>query len=122
MNTIIAAPIRVNSFSELKPGEKIWSISRNGRFEIIEFVKIIEGTNENYSIFLNMAKNGMDKFYKGRLSDEKWYRYEDNETTWYHIYSAQAKFYEDEANNCKELACKELADLEKMQLKLSGKE
>lgn len=109
----IAEPIRVNSFSELKEGDKIWSISCNGRFEIIEFVKIIEGTNENYSIFLNMSKDGMNKFYKGRLNNEKWYRYEDNEMTWYHIYSAQAKFYEAEANNCKELACKELADLEK---------
>lgn len=26
----IAEPIRVNSFSELKPGEKIWSINSNG--------------------------------------------------------------------------------------------
>lgn len=119
---IIAAPIRINSFTELIPGQKIWSISRNGKFEIIEFVKIIEGTNENYSIFLNMAKDSMDKFYKGRLNDEKWYRFEDDNITWYHIYSAQAKFYEDEANNCKELACKELADLEKLQLKLSKNE
>ena len=34
----IAAPIRVHSFSELKSGEQIWSISRNGTVEIIEFM------------------------------------------------------------------------------------
>lgn len=100
----IAEPIRVNSFDELKPGEKIWSINRNGSFEILEFVKTIEATFENYAIFLNMNKDGMPKFYEGRLKDEEWYRYEENAKTWYHIYSAQAMFHETEANRCKELA------------------
>ena len=36
---IIAAPIRVHSFSELKAGEQIWSITHNGTVKIIEFVK-----------------------------------------------------------------------------------
>lgn len=100
----IAEPIRVNSFSELKAGEKIWSIRRDGSFEILEFVNTIDATLEKYSIFLNMCKDGMPKFYEGRLKDEKWYRYEDNTTTWYHIYSAQAAFHEAEANYYKELA------------------
>ena len=100
----IAEPIRVNSFSELKEGDKIWSIKRTGEFEILEFVKTLDAPVETYSIFLNMSKDGIPKFYEGRLKDEKWYRYEDNAITWYHIYSAQAKFYEDEANNCKGLA------------------
>lgn len=100
----IAEPIRVNSFDELKPGEKIWSINRNGSFEILEFVKTIGESFENYAIFLNINKDGIPKFYKGRLKEETWYKYEDNETTWYHIYSAQAIFYETEANYYKERA------------------
>ena len=103
MNTI-ATPIRVNSFSELKEGDKIWSINRNGVFEIIEFVKTLDAPVEGYAIFLNINKDGMPKFYKDRLIYEKWYKYDDFETTWYHIYSAQAKFYKDEAKHCKELA------------------
>ena len=100
----IAEPIRVNSFSELKAGEKIWTIRRNGTFEILEFVKTIDESFGNYAIFLNMNKDGMPKFYKGRLKDEKWYRYEDNATTWYHIYSALAIFFEDEVKYYKEQA------------------
>ena len=100
----IAEPIRVNSFSELKPGEKIWSIKRFGLFEILEFVKTFDAPNEKYSLFLNMSNDGVPKFYEGRLKDEKWYRYEDSATTWYHIYSAQAKFHEAEAKYCKKLA------------------
>ena len=100
----IAEPIRVNLFSELKEGDKIWSIKRTGEFEILEFVKTLDAPVETYSIFLNMSKDGIPKFYEGRLKDEKWYRYEDNAITWYHIYSAQAKFHEAEAKQCKELA------------------
>lgn len=100
----ITEPIRVNSFSELKAGEKIWSINRNGSFEILEFVKTIDATLEKYSIFLNMSKDGIPKFYAGRLKDEEWYKYTDNPTTWYHIYSAQAKYHEERARNCRENA------------------
>lgn len=100
----ITEPIRVNSFSELKKGQKIWSINRNGMFEIIEFVMTIDSTLEKYSIFLNMSKDGMPKFYEGRLKDEKWYMYTDNPTTWYHIYSAQVKYYEEQARKYKEVA------------------
>lgn len=111
MNTI-AELIRVNSFSELKEGDKIWSIKRTGEFEILEFVKTLDAPVEEYSIFINMSKDGIPKFYEGRLKDvyegrlkdEKWYRYEDNAITWYHMYSAQAKFHEAEAKQCKELA------------------
>ena len=108
----IAEPIRVNSFSELKAGEKIWSINRNGSFEILEFVKILDESFGNYAIFLNMNKDGIPKFYKGRLTDEEWYKYEDNETTWYHIYYAQAIFYETEANYYKELTKKKKNEIE----------
>lgn len=108
----IAEPIRVNSFSELKEGDKIWSIKCTGEFEILEFVKTLDAPVEAYSIFINMSKDGIPKFYEGRLKDvyegrlkdEKWYRYEDNAITWYHMYSAQAKFYEAKAKQCKELA------------------
>ena len=108
----IAEPIRVNSFSELKPGEKIWSINRNGSFEILEFVKTIDESFDNYAIFLNMNKDGMPKFYKGRLKDETWYKYEDYETTWFHIYYAQAIFHENEANYYKELAKRKKNEIE----------
>ena len=104
----IAAPIRVRSFSELKSGEQIWSIGRNGTVEIIEFVKTFDKPLEKYAIFLNMSKDGMPKFYENRLKDEKWYKYEGNATTWYHIYSAQVRFHEDEANDYKELAVKNI--------------
>ena len=105
----IAAPIRVHSFSELKAGEQIWSISRNGTVEIIEFVKTCDKPLEKYAIFLNMSKDGMPKFYEDRLKNEKWYKYEGNATTWYHIYSAKASFHEAEANDYKELAAKNIA-------------
>ena len=104
----IAAPIRVYSFSELKSGEQIWSISRNGTVEIIEFVKTFDKPLEKYAIFLNMSKDGIPKFYEDRLKNEKWYKYDGNSTTWYHIYSAKARFQEDEANDYKELAAKNI--------------
>lgn len=110
--SMIAEPIRVNSFSELKAGEKIWSINRNGSFEILEFVKTIDETFGNYSIFLNMNKDGIPKFYKSRLKEEKWYKYEDNETTWYHMYYAQAIFHETEAKYYKELVKKKKNEIE----------
>ena len=100
----IAEPIRVNSFSELKEGDKIWSIKGNGAFEIIQFVKLLDASVQEYAIFINTNKDGIPKFHKGRLKDEKWYKYDDFETTWYHIYSAQANFYEAEAKHYKELA------------------
>ena len=107
----IAAPIRVYSFSELKSGEQIWSISRNGTVEIIEFVKTFDKPLEKYAIFLDMSKDGMPKFYENRLKDEKWYKYEGNATTWYHIYSAKARFHEAEANDYKELAVKNIVSI-----------
>ena len=107
----IAAPIRVHSFSELKPGEQIWSISRNGTVEIIEFVKTFDKPLEKYAIFLNMSKDGIPKFYEDRLKNEKWYKYEGNATTWYHIYSAQVRFHEDEVNDYKELAAKNIVSI-----------
>lgn len=100
----IAEPIRVHSFSDLKPGEKIWSINSNGAPYMLEFVKPLEAPVDGYAIFLNVIQDGTPKFYEGRFEKEKWYKCEDIETTWYHIYSAQAKFYEDEANSCKRLA------------------
>ena len=100
----IAEPIRVNSFSELKEGDKIWSINGNGAFEIIQFVKLLDASVQGYAIFLNTNKDGIPKFYEERLKDEKWYKYDDSETTWYHIFSAQAKFYRNAAKECKERA------------------
>ena len=103
MNTI-TEPIRVNSFSELKEGDKIWSIRNDGTPYMLEFVKPLEAPVDEYAIFLNVIQDGTPKFYEGRFEKENWYKCEDIETTWYHIYSAQAKFYEDEANSCKRLA------------------
>lgn len=108
----IAEPIRVYSFNELRPGEKIWSINHNCSFEILEFVKILDESFENYAIFLNMYKDGMPKFYKSRLREEVWYKYENNETTWYHIHSAQAVFHETEAKYYKELAERKKNEIE----------
>ena len=105
---IIAAPIRVHSFSELKVGEQIWSITHNGTVEIIEFVKTFDKPLDKFAVFLNMSKDGIPKFYEGRLKNEKWYKYEGNSTTWYHIYSAKARFLEDKANDYKELAAKNI--------------
>ena len=103
MNTN-AEPIRVNAFSELKEGDKIWSINSNGAPYMLEFVKPLKTPVDEYAIFLNVIQDGTPKFYEGRFEKEKWYKCEDIETTWYHIYSAQAKFYEDEAKECKILA------------------
>ena len=108
---IIAAPIRVHSFSELKAGEQIWSITHSGTVEIIEFVKTFDKPLEKYAIFLNMSKDGIPKFYEDRLKNEKWYKYDGNSTTWYHIYSAKARFLEDKANDYKELAVKNIVSV-----------
>ena len=105
---IIAAPIRVYSFSELKAGEQIWSITHSGTVEIVEFVKTFDKPLDKFAIFLNMSKDGIPKFYEGRLKNEKWYKYDGNTTTWYHIYSAKARFLEDKANDYKELAAKNI--------------
>ena len=59
-----------------------------------------------------MSKDGMPKFYEDRLKNEKWYKYEGNTTTWYHIYSAKASFHEAEANDYKELAAKNIVSIE----------
>ena len=85
MNTI-AEPIRVNSFSELKEGDKIWSINSNGAPYMLEFVKPLKTPVDEYAIFLNVIQDGTPKFYEGRFEKEKWYKCEDIETTWYHIY------------------------------------
>ena len=71
---------------------------------MLEFVKPLEAPVDGYAIFLNVIQDGTPKFYEGRFEKENWYKYDDLKTTWYHIYSAQAKFYEDEAKHCKELA------------------
>ena len=103
MNTI-AEPIRVHSFSDLKPGEKIWSINSNGAPYMLEFVKPLEAPVDGYAIFLNVIQDGTPKFYEGRFEKENWYKCEDIETPWYHIFSAQAKFYRNAAKECKERA------------------
>jgi hypothetical protein len=66
---------RITSVTELKKGDKIVRVTHLGEYEIIEFL-CIHPYNEEYSLFLNQNKDGMPKFYNGRLKGEEWYLYD----------------------------------------------
>ena len=68
---------RITSITELNKGDKIVRVHHNGEYEIIEFL-CIHPYNEEYSLFLNQNKDGMPKFYNGRLKGEEWYLYNRN--------------------------------------------
>lgn len=67
---------RIKTISELKPGDIIWRIKNNIELQEIEFL-CIHPHNENYSLFMDMNKDGLPKFYNERLETEVWYLYDD---------------------------------------------
>ena len=66
---------RITSITELKKGDKIARVYHNGEYQIIEYL-CQHPYNSEYSLFLNQNKDGMPKFYNGRLKGEEWYLYE----------------------------------------------
>lgn len=60
---------KITSISQLKKGDKIWTINTfSGAVDVLEFV-CIHPHNEEYSIFLNMNYDGMPKFYNKHISE-----------------------------------------------------
>ena len=66
---------RITDISELKQGDKIWRVKNDIDIEIIEFL-CVHPYNKEYSLFINMNKDGMPKFYNRRLQDSEYYLYE----------------------------------------------
>lgn len=66
---------RIIDISELKPGDIIWRIKNDIDVEAIEFL-CIHPHNDAYSLFIDMNKDGMPKFYNKRLQDSKYYLYD----------------------------------------------
>ena len=96
----IKEPVRVLNFNELKKGDRIWSVQHR-KWRVLTFVEVLSEYNA-YGIFLNASYDGEPKFYENRLKEEKWYRYDDSDETWYHIYKAMTedlkndlKYYEE---------------------------
>lgn len=100
----IKEPVRVFNFNELKKRDRIWNV-QHGKWQILTFIDILDKHNK-YGIFLNTSYDGVPKFYEDRLKEEQWYRYNDSDETWHHIYKAMAedlkndlKYYEECMNS-----------------------
>lgn len=77
----------IRNINELKPGDKIISFDYN-YVDTREFL-CIHPHNENYSLFLDIDLDGMQKFWNQRLEIEKWYLYSNDE--WDEICKIQIK-------------------------------
>lgn len=100
----IKEPVRVMSFEKLNQGDRIWTINSSGQSQILTFVMILSKTRGMYAIFMDMNYNGVDKIHKSELEGKFWYRYEDSDLTWYHIYTKIHEWHKDEAKWAKEQA------------------
>lgn len=77
----------VRSYSELKPGDKVWRIV-NGEWEIIEFL-CPHPHHEQYAFFMNLCQEVMKKKYEPEFITECWLRYSDEDSCWLAIYKAK---------------------------------
>lgn len=68
---------RITDISQLKKGDKIFSIADNGELTFIEFL-CVHPHNPYYSLFLDIKQDGMPKFYNHNLQFYQWYRYDNN--------------------------------------------
>lgn len=79
---------RITNISQLKPGNKIFTVNCNGSLEILEF-REIHPNNDNYSLFLTENQNGMHKFFNKTLEDREYYLYDNSDECWKFIYERE---------------------------------
>lgn len=79
---------RITNISQLKPGNKIFTVNHDGTTEILEF-REIHPHHDGYSLFLNENKDGMHKFYNKTLEDKEYYLYDDSDECWKFIYKRE---------------------------------
>lgn len=79
---------RITNINQLKPGNKIFTVNRDGLLEILEF-REIHPNNDNYSLFLNENQDGMHKFFNKTLEDREYYLYDDSDECWKFIYERE---------------------------------
>ena len=79
---------RITNISQLKPGNKIFTVNYNGSLEILEF-REIHPNNDNYSLFLNENQDGMQKFFNKTLEDREYYLYDNSDECWKFIYERE---------------------------------
>ena len=79
---------RITNINQLKPGNKIFTVNRDGSLEILEF-REIHPNNDNYSLFLNLNQDGMPKFFNKTLEDREYYLYDNSDECWKFIYERE---------------------------------
>lgn len=79
---------RITNISQLKPGNKIFTVNYNGSLEILEF-REIHPNNDNYSLFLDENQDGMHKFFNKTLEDREYYLYDNSNECWKFIYERE---------------------------------
>lgn len=79
---------RITNINQLKPGNKIFTVNRDGSLEILEF-REIHPNNDNYSLFLNLNQDGMLKFFNKTLEDREYYLYDNSDECWKFIYERE---------------------------------
>lgn len=79
---------RITNINQLKPGNKIFTVNRDGSLEILEF-REIHPNNDNYSLFLNENQDGMHKFFNKTLVDREYYLYDNSDECWKFIYERE---------------------------------
>jgi hypothetical protein len=96
---------RINSISELKPGDMIWSIDRaTVSPTILEYLCPLPH-NDNYSIFINEFKEPV-RYYNEKFDSnkphnpEKWFVYDGSEQCWDEIKAAQIERYKELIEHC----------------------
>ena len=85
---------KITNISQLKKGDKIWTINPfSGAVNILEFV-CIHPHNKDYSIFLNENHDGMPKFYNKHLADGDYERYNSSKECWKRIHTKEIEWHE----------------------------
>lgn len=79
---------RITNISQLKPGNKVFTVNRDGSLEILEF-REIHPNNDNYSLFLNENQDGTHKFFNKTLEDREYYLYDNSDECWKFIYERE---------------------------------
>lgn len=99
---------RITNISQLKPGNKIFTVNHDGSLEILEFREIHPHHN-GYSLFLNENKDGMHKFYNKTLEDKEYYLYDDSDECWKFIYKREIAEHKRLIDNIEERMTKRLS-------------
>lgn len=79
---------RITNVSQLKPGNKIFTVNRDGTLEILEF-REIHPHYDGHSLFLNENKDGMHKYYNKTSEEKEYYLYDDSDECWKFIYERE---------------------------------